>query len=686
MNESILTIKNMTIQMYTPNGIVQPVEKLSLNLKRGEVFTLVGESGCGKTMTALGISRLLPHHAYLCEKSEISLEGVPLHRLSENEMRKIRNKKMAMIFQDPAAALNPVLTIEKQLYEAFPYEETYALSSQREEKLIALLEKVHLPEPKEVLQAYPHQLSGGMKQRVMIAMALAKSPSLLIADEPTTALDVTTQAQVLNLLKDLKKQYNLSILLITHDLGIVKSMSDRVGVMYAGHLIEQARVAEFFRSPFHPYTAQLFDCLPEKAESKGKLRSIPGMVPSLNRDFKLCRFKDRCVFLFSACESKKPVWLSQSDAHYVRCHWYDEKIIHSIPIQLKQRFDQTLSTMRSVKTEINVKQEKLENPDVEKACVLSVQNLAVHFPIRKGFFRKIKGYVKAVDGVSFTIEEGETLALVGESGSGKTTLGKAILRLIDATHGKVFFYQDDLSMLSYSKLKRYRDKLQMVFQDPYASMNPRMQIQGIIEEGMRTFDIGSDKAERKDRVMHLLHQVGLPLSFQERYPHELSGGQRQRVAIARALAVGAQLIVCDEPTSALDLSVQAQILNLLKGLQEALVLSYLFITHNIGVVQYLADTIAIMYLGRIVEIGPAQRILKTPKHPYTQALLSALPRVEGENREMQSIQGDIPSSLHPPTGCHFASRCPHVHALCLERYPESIQLDQKHFVKCYLYN
>ncbi|MBS0287529.1 MAG: ABC transporter ATP-binding protein [Proteobacteria bacterium] len=675
----LLTVKNLRVQISTPNGIIQPVDGVEFELFAGEIFALVGESGCGKSMTALSINRLLPDNAYLCEGTEIFLDGTPLHQLSENTMREIRKNKIGMIFQDPSTALNPVLTIGEQVLEALNGRNGHKKSTKElKREVLDLLDKVRLPHPQAILNQYPHQLSGGLKQRVVIAMALAQSPSLLIADEATTALDVTTQAQVLSLLKELNQSLNMAILLITHDLGIVAQMADTVGVMYAGHLVEVANSDEFMQSCKHPYTKQLFAAMPEHTNRNHELAVIPGQVPRLDKTFTLCRFKDRCKYVFSQCEHVIPPFLEIKTTQKVRCLWYDQTALRKIPTPLR---------IEAINKNNTAYQEEDERFDQEQSdIILTVNDLKVHFPVKKGLFKKTIGHIKAVDGVNFHLEEGKTLALVGESGCGKTTVGKAILNLVENAHGKVLFENNSVLHLKGKKLKNLRAQMQMIFQDPFSSMDPRMRISEIIAEGMVALDIGTNQEERQERINVLLEQVGLPLSLKERFAHELSGGQRQRVAIARALAVGASLIICDEPTSALDVSVQAQILNLLRSLQNDLAISLLFITHNISVVNYLADYVAVMYLGRIVEYGTVQQVLHSPKHPYTQALLQSVPKLQRQESYFKTVKGELPSPMHPPKGCHFSARCPSVHARCLEKYPENYPINDTHQVKCYLYS
>jgi len=621
MKKNILNVKNLTVQIQTLEDLIQPVDKLSFQIKQGEIFALVGESGCGKSITSLALNRLLPNNAFLCEGSEIWLnETTALHQLSETQMQKIRAKEISMIFQDPGLALNPVLTIEQQLLQALKAGNGDKNKNYRA-VMTDLLKKVEITDAQNFLEKYPHQLSGGLKQRVMISMALCHSPKLLIADEPTTALDVTTQAQVLALLKELGIQYNMAILLITHDLGVVADMADNIAVMYAGHFVEQASKIEFFKHPKHPYSKKLLAAQPNHVQRNAMLATIPGQVPLLDRYFPLCRFKSRCNAVLSTCELKPPRWLND-DHHYVRCHWYDKDELSKLPKQFSVKLIENSSTDHLS----NVSQEN-DNP-----VVLEVNHLKVYFPIQRGILKRTVGYVKAVEDVSFKVYEGKTLGLVGESGSGKTTVAKAILRLIEPTFGQALFLGQDLFLLSKRKMRAIRSSIQLIFQDPYASMNPRMTIHDILEEGMQALNIGSDANERQDRIKVLLEQVGLPSSIKSRFAHQLSGGQRQRIAIARALAVGAQLLVCDEPTSALDLSVQAQILNLLKNLQNELGISYLFISHNLSVVKNIADDLIVMQSGKIVEYGTVDKVLNAPEHPYTQQLLACVPTIQNGER------------------------------------------------------
>jgi peptide/nickel transport system ATP-binding protein len=607
MSARLLEVEGLRTVIDAAAGSVRAVDGIDFELREGECFALVGESGCGKSMTALSILRLLPEAGRVAH-GRVALEDVDLLGLPEAAMRSVRGRRIAMIFQEPSTALNPVLSVGRQITEVIERHEPGCPDPAA--KAVDLLRAVGIPEPGRRFGEFPFQLSGGQKQRVMIAAALAVSPQVLVADEPTTALDVTIQAQILDLLKQLQIERRMALLLITHDLGVVARMADRVAVMYAGQIVEMAARDDFFRTPQHPYSQKLFAALPSVRRRAGELAVIPGQVPALDRPLQGCRFAERCDFVFDRCRAEEPGLVQPLPAVLARCHLREEGA----------------AAPRSAD----------RDPSAEASLVagrpggvplLEVEDLEVHFPIRRGFFKKTVGHVKAVDGVSLTLQEGRTLALVGESGCGKTTAGKSILQLIRPTAGTVRFRGEELTGLSPSDLRPRRGAMQIIFQDPYSSLNPRMRVADILLEGMRTLDVGKDDAERLERLSRLLASVGLPADAMGRYPHEFSGGQRQRIAIARALAVEPRLIVCDEPTSALDVSVQAQILNLLRGLQEQLGIAYLFITHNLAVVDYLAHEVAVMLEGRIVERGTVDEVLRRPRHPYTRTLLAAVPEV-----------------------------------------------------------
>jgi peptide/nickel transport system ATP-binding protein len=573
----------------------------------------------------------------------------------------VRGARIAMIFQEPATSLNPVLTVGMQIGEVLDRHCDLRGEPARQ-RMLELLRQVGIADPERRLDEYPFQFSGGMKQRVMIAIALAGEPDLLIADEPTTALDVTVQAQILDLLAQLQRERGMGMLLITHDLGVVARMAHRIGVMYAGELVEVADREEFFTRPRHPYTQALFAALPEISRRGMALTTIPGQVPALDAMPTGCRFADRCAHVMPVCRAQSPEWHSVAATHALRCHWPGSAVEVSEAPRLG-----------------------LGDLMPEMAPFLDVADLKVHFPIRRGVLQRTVGHVLAVDGVSLAISAGRTLALVGESGCGKTTVGKALLQLVTPTAGSVRLGGSELVGMKGKRLRAARRNMQMVFQDPFASLNPRLRVGEIIAEGMSTLGLESDAAARGRAVAALLKQVGLPDEAAGRYPHEFSGGQRQRIAIARALAVQPELLICDEPTSALDVSVQAQILNLLEKLQEELGVAYLFITHNFAVVEYLANDVAVMYLGRIVERGSAQEVLRSPKHPYAQALLSAVPvpRLDAHSTAIR-LPGETPSPANPPAGCHFHPRCPQAVDVCRQHYPETSDISATHTVNCHL--
>jgi peptide/nickel transport system ATP-binding protein len=664
MSEMLLKVDALRTWLEGSGGVVRALDGVDLDIRQGETFAIVGESGCGKSVTALSVARLLPETGRVVGGS-VRLGDTELLDLPEAAMRKVRGGRIAMIFQEPATSLNPVLTVGTQIGEVLErHAGLRGVAARR--RSAELLDAVGIAESTRRLDEYPFQLSGGMRQRVMIALALAGEPDLLIADEPTTALDVTIQAQVLDLLRDLQSRTGMAILLITHDLGIVAGMANRVAVMYAGQIVEVASCDAFFASAQHPYSRKLFAALPGAHHRGVALAVIPGQVPPLTAEFRGCRFADRCEHAFERCRTEDPGWTTIGDAHQVRCH-----------LREKERAG-PLSAAGSATSDAGP-------APAPGATLLDVQDLKVHFPIRRGLLKRTVGYVHAVDGVSLEIRAGRTLALVGESGCGKTTVGKSLLQLIRPTAGRVTFDGVELTTLRGDALRRRRNDFQIVFQDPYASLNPRMRVADILEEGRRALGVLDPPERESRRIDELLNHVGLDPSARERYPHEFSGGQRQRIAIARALAVNPRLIVCDEPTSALDVSVQAQILNLLRRLQQELDLAYLFITHNLAVVEYLADEVAVMYLGRIVEHGTVREVLETPKHPYTHALLSAIPTIEG-GRERMRLQGELPSPVSPPAGCHFHPRCPQAQARCRSAYPAQTRLSATHSVRCFLYD
>ncbi len=611
----MIAISQLSTELQSEAGLVRAVDVLSLTIARGETFALVGESGCGKSMTALSILRLLPDSGRVVAGT-VTMGGVDLMALPEQRMRDVRGSKISIIFQEPSTSLNPVMTVGQQIVEVIERHTALRGDAARSTAL-QWLERVGIAEAARRIDNYPFQMSGGQKQRVMIAIALAAEPDLVIADEPTTALDVTIQAQILDLLKELQKSQKMAMLLITHDLAVVSQMAHQVALMYAGQIVEVATAGDFFAKPLHPYAVNLLDALPDAQQRGRRLAAIAGSVPALNQRFSACRFADRCADASALCHSAEPALHTLPSGHAVRCVLYRDPNAPGRP------------TRHSDLAQPATQAAQVQGAQPEQA-LLQVQDYRVWFPIRKGLLQRTVGYVKAVDGVSFQLHSGRTLALVGESGSGKTTVGKALLQLLRGTasiSGQAHLDGMPLDGLQGSQLQKARSAIQIIFQDPFASLNPRMRVSELLQEGVAALQPHLRAADRLARIETLLDKVGLPRGSLTRYPHEFSGGQRQRLAIARALAVEPRLIVADEPTSALDVSVQAQILNLLSDLQQELGVAYLFITHNFGVVEYLAHDIAVMKDGKLVEYGAAEQVLTHPQHSYTQALLRAVPRL-----------------------------------------------------------
>jgi peptide/nickel transport system ATP-binding protein len=645
-----LEISDLHTVLDAEAGPVRAVEGLSVTLSRGETFALVGESGCGKSMTALSILRLLPDNGRVDGGTMMlsgavpgSAEGVDIAQLPEARMRDVRGRRVAIIFQEPSTSLNPVLPVGRQITEVIE-RHTALRGAAARARAIGWLQRVGIPDPAQRIDSYPFQMSGGQKQRVMIAIALAAEPDVVIADEPTTALDVTIQRQILDLLRELQREQGMAMLLITHDLAIVAEMAQRVGLMYAGQLVEVADTADFFAKPLHPYAQMLFAALPDMARRGQLLAAIGGSVPPLDRSFAGCRFVERCPRAFERCAVTPPMLVRPEDGHPVRCLLYAEGA--ALPAAAGDRATgmtaataataapgTTVATVATAMMPTNATNAPVHAPPGPPAGavpLLELLDYRVWFPIRRGLLRRIVGHVKAVDGIAFRLAAGRTLALVGESGCGKTTTGKALLQLMRGTariSGQALLEGQPLERMQGEALRAARRTAQIIFQDPFSSLNPRLRVAELLEEGVAALRPDIDAAGRRRRVAELVERVGLRSSALDRYPHEFSGGQRQRIAIARALAVEPRLIVCDEPTSALDVSVQAQILNLLAQLQRELQVAYLFITHNFSVVEYLADEIAVMRAGQIVEYGAAVDVLSKPQSTYTRTLIDAVPRL-----------------------------------------------------------
>jgi peptide/nickel transport system ATP-binding protein len=603
----MIEVRDLAVELDADAGIVRAIDALALSIDRGETFALVGESGCGKSMTALALMRLLPENG-LVTAGQVRVSGEEVLDLPEAAMRRVRGARIAMIFQEPATSLNPVMKVGAQIVETIEAHTALTGAAARA-KAIEWLRRVGIPEPERRFEDYPFRMSGGQKQRVMIAIALAAEPDFLVADEPTTALDVTIQAQILALLGDLQRERGMGLMLITHDLAVVAGLAQRVALMYAGQIIEVAPADDFFAAPRHPYAQALLRALPDTATRGGTLQAIGGTVPALTQAFHACRFAPRCALAAPPCLAAPPALVSIAPGHDVRCVRVGEAAMPVPP-----------------RPEAGAKAQPPARPDV----LLDVQGLGVRFPLRAGMLQRVRGHFDAVSGVSFAVKRGETVALVGESGCGKTTIGKAIVQLLRGVaevSGRVLLGGENLLELRGTALMAARRRVQIIFQDPFSSLNPRMRVHELLDEGLATLRPELDQTARLERIGTLVEQVGLRRDALARYPHEFSGGQRQRIAIARALAVQPELVICDEPTSALDVSVQAQILNLLVELQRAVGVSYLFITHNIGVVEHIADQVAVMKGGRIVEQGECAALMTAPAHEYTRTLLAAVPRL-----------------------------------------------------------
>jgi oligopeptide/dipeptide ABC transporter ATP-binding protein len=694
--DNVLEVENLRTEFHLRSGSVGAVDGVSFTVGAGECVGLVGESGCGKSTTGLSIMKLLPNVGHVVGGS-IKLLGRDLGPLSESEMRHVRGNDVAMIFQDPMTSLNPTWTIGKQISEGFRLHND---SSQAEAMARAreVLELVRLPRPAERLNAYPHQLSGGLRQRVMIAMALVNSPKLLIADEPTTALDVTIQAQILDLIDNLRRDLQMAVILITHDLGVIAARANRVMVMYAGKIAEGADTGELFASMRHPYTEALFRSIPRFDQDRSQaLYSIPGVPPDLMTPPPGCRFAPRCRNAQTRCTQEEPLLAPEVTAGLRPGagveHTETPTLPHAIragehvfacfyPVEASAEEDRAQSIIVSESAPDAPVVEPVANGEV----LLSLKNIVKEFPVTAGAVlqRKI-GTVKAVSDVSFDVRRGETFGLVGESGCGKTTIGWLVTALHRPTSGEIRFGDRDMATLRGGGLRRARRDLQLMFQDPYASLDPRMRVGPTIKEPLNIQDVGS-RADRGKRVAELLAEVGLSPKSAGLYPHEFSGGQRQRIGLARALALNPKLIVADEPVSALDVSIQAQILNLMRGLQDSHELTYIVISHDLAVVRYLADTIGVMYLGKLVEIGPAAAVYERPAHPYTRGLIDAVPipdPVLEKQRDTVPVRGELPSALDPPSGCRFRTRCPLAQDVCAEIEPPLRSFGGGHRAACH---
>ena len=737
----ILDIQNLSTHIKLTSSVVQAVGNIDLQVDAGETLGIVGESGCGKSMTGLSIIGLLPPGGSIVNGS-VKLDGRELVGLKDDELRRIRGNEVAMIFQDPLTSLDPTKSIGYQVAEPVRLHRG-ASKSEALDRAVEVLSLVGLPRPKERLKDYPHQLSGGLRQRVMIAMALACEPKLLIADEPTTALDVTIQAQILALLKDLKERLGMAMLLITHDMGVIAGHADRVNVMYAGRVVETAEAATLFDEMHHPYTQALLASIPQlNQDAKKALHAIPGLPPDLAHLPEGCRFAARCTRATDKCRSEEPPLSGKTFDHKFAC-WHpvdgplelavigeggpdaastglvgsDAKSLDEAAASDKIGFvhdaqlpagageaagltsaspapgaGERVVIAAGLTETADGRLEVVEVP-VEAVAngngavpLLELRHLVKEFPVTSGAIlqRKVAA-VHAVSDVTFSVPAGTTFGLVGESGCGKTTIGKLIVALERPNSGSIIVNGEDVSTLHRGNLRRKRRDLQLMFQDPQSSLDPRMRVGTIIAEPLAVQHIGSKRAQR-DRVSELLGEVGLPQNAVERYPHEFSGGQRQRIGLARALTVNPKLIVADEPVSALDVSIRAQVLNLMKRLQASYGLTYVVISHDLAVVKYMADRIGVMYLGKLVEMGSGQDIYERAAHPYTAGLIATIPVPDPTLERAKTgaaIRGELPSPVNPPSGCRFRTRCQFAQERCAAEEPVLRSFGPGHVAACH---
>jgi peptide/nickel transport system ATP-binding protein len=669
--EPLLQVTDLRTWFFTDAGVVRAVDGVSFSLHRGETLGIVGESGSGKSVAAKSIMNLLEEPARIVAGS-IRFRGKEITALPEDELRKIRGAEIAMVFQDPMTSLNPVLRISRQLIETMTAHDRFTPDAART-RAAALLGRMGIAGPERVLDSWPHQFSGGMRQRVMLAMGFANEPALILADEPTTALDVTIQAQILDLLRALNADLGTAVILISHDLGVIATICSRVLVMYAGEVVEEGRPQDLLTDPRHPYTWALLHAAPrlDGDASDRRLATIEGQPPDARAWPEGCRFRVRCPFAIDTCAQHPallpiPALSPMTADRSARC-WVTQggQALHPPPPR---------ATAEAA----------VPRPDATPAPLLDVQGLVKHFELPRENFLEPHRVLRAVDGVDLQVFPGETVGLVGESGCGKSTIARLLMRLEEPTAGRIAFDGQDISHASQSAIRPLRRRMQMIFQDPYASLNPRMTVGEILAGPLRLHGLARGAADARARVAELLNLVGLPPEAAARFPHEFSGGQRQRISIARALAVEPVFVVGDEPISALDVNIQAQIINLMIGLQERLRLTYLFIAHDLAVVRHISDRIVVLYLGRVVETAQSGELFRYPLHPYTASLISAVPTLHAAGaRQRIVLSGEVPSALNPPSGCHFRTRCPAAAPRCAAETPPLAELSPGHRVACH---
>jgi peptide/nickel transport system ATP-binding protein len=666
--EVLLRIRELSVIYPTKIGDVKAVNGVSLDLHAGKVLGLVGEDGSGKTSLALAIMRGLPEGTRI--GGSVRFHDQDLLALSEKEMLAIRGARIAVVLDDPLTSLNPAFSVGEQIAEAVRIH-THASKKEAWKQAVEWLKKVGIPAAEGRAADYPRSFSGGMRQRVVVAMALAVKPEIVIADEPTTALDVTIQAQVLALMRELCGETGSSLILITNNLGVAVEFSDRTAVMYGGQIVEESDSETLARHPRHPYTQGLFACAPDMNLGKARLAVIPGKPSSPIALPAGCTFHPRCRFVMTRCSAEAPQAYLVGLQHHCRCFLYDDHDAQSHNLH------------NWTGSQVGLNAAHVDALSHTRRTLLEVRNLFRYFHSGAGFLSS-PGTVRAVDGISFSIGVGETLGLVGESGSGKTTVGRLVARLITPTRGTILLEGNDVTQWSDSQLRNhFRSKVQMIFQDPLGSLNPRLRVAEIIAEPLKALEELPPVAV-SERVAAVMGRVGLDIRLIEKYPHELSGAERQRVGIAAALILDPKLIIADEPISTLDVSAQAQILNVMMDLRDKLGLSYLFISHDLNAVRHISNRVAVMYLGKIVEIAKTETLFLKPEHPYTQALLSAVPTPNPDlRRRLVILQGEIPSPLQPPQGCRFHTRCPVATPLCTRVEPVLEEIDKGHFVSCH---
>lgn len=668
----ILKIQDLQVHYLTSSASVKAIRGINLEVYQRETYGIVGESGCGKSTLAFAIMGYLERNGRIVN-GDIFFDRQNLVGKSEKELRALRGRHISMIYQDPSSSLNPAIVVGEQIAEISRVLKGFSVKKSWQDA-ISMLEKFNIPDPENVARRYSHQISGGMQQRICIAMALISNPSLLIMDEPTTNLDVTTEAVILDLVQKLKRKYNVAIIYISHNLGIIAKVADRIGVMYMGKLIEESSKRDIFLRPLHPYTIGLMNCVPKLGVNKKdiSLQSIPGHVPHLINIPAGCTFSSRCPYAKEECTLSEPKLIEYYPMHRVAC-WVT-KTKQKMDLQIIRK---TGPTSRAL----------LPSSDSDKdESLLEVKNLKKYYGTKRGLLKTTgKQKVKALDGVTLAISGSQILGVVGESGCGKTTLARCITGLMDPTDGKIYFGKKDITLPVDKRDKNLLKEIRIIFQNPEDSLNPAYTVKQIIARPLKLHN-NVKHSQLDQRVLELLKRVGLDADYMNRYPRQMSGGEKQRVAIARALASSPKLIICDEPTSSLDVSIQSSILNLLIELQEKAKISYLFISHDLNIVHYLSDYIAIIYMGRLCEFGPTESVFNPPYHPYTEALLSAVP-VPDIRIEQASVRltGSVPSAINPPCGCRFHTRCPRkMGPICESEEPPPVKVGKNHRIYCHI--